>query len=412
MKKSSDVLKVLFRINLWLFFLLCLVFPTVVAAGPQAGDVIDASNVDQYKDYLPNFMVQYAKHGWEMMTPVKIYVADPSENLPPKSFREVTRQNAGKTKLNDDGTLSGYISGVPFPNPKEPNKALKIMWNFAHRWRGDDFAYPTGYMVSQKRKGGSITYSAANISQIKFCHRTNIDPKPSLDNPKNLFFAQLYISMTPPNKDMATLTWRYDIEKDDEMWAYVPTLRRTLRLVSSERSNPVRGTPYTWDDFYGFDGQTTKFKYTLVAEKPVLAIMNQKTMAVPGTKYERGYDQPILAGPSDPFELRNTYVIDAVSTNPRYPETKKTLFITADAYGCVYSEVFDRNGKLWKGQTFNFTKVKTKQGEYGPWGTGSSMSEFKTQYWTYALLNNLDIDSGLDQYVFSPEPLALFREVY
>jgi hypothetical protein len=345
-----------------------------------------------------------------MMDPVTIYVAEPKENLPPLSFREVSKKNAGKATLNPDGSVSGYVSGVPFLDPKEPNKVLKIMWNYSLRWRADDFSYPGGYKVATKRKGGSIGYSAADIRQLRFVNRTARDPKPDLLNSNKLFFAQLYISLTAPNKDMATLTWRYeDPFKDDEMWAYVPTLRRTLRLVSSERSNPVRGTPYTWDDFYGFDGQTMKYDFTLVAEKPLLVIMNQHTMAVHGGKYENGLDRPILDGPDDPFELLKTYVIDAKSKNPRSPETKKTLFITAtDGYGCVYAEVYDKQGNLWKGQTFNYSKQKTELGETGPWGMGSSISDFKSEFWTYCLLDKLVLDGGLDQNLFTPGALGTF----
>ena len=106
--------------------------------------------------------------------------------------------------------------------------------------------------------------------------------------------------------------WRYDNPfKDDEMWAYIPTLRRTLRLVSSERSNPVRGSAYTWDDFYGFDGQPMKYDFKLVDEKPMLVIVNQKTLALPGSEYERGYDRPVMDGPDDPFEIRKVYIIES-----------------------------------------------------------------------------------------------------
>ena len=87
-----------------------------------------------------------------------------------------------------------------------------------------------------------------------------LEPIPEHDNPKQLLYANKLNSRTPPNKDMATLTWRYkDPTKFDDMWTYVPTLRRTLRLVSSERANPIRGTPYTWDDIFGFDGKIPTF---------------------------------------------------------------------------------------------------------------------------------------------------------
>ena len=66
------------------------------------------------------------------------------------------KKNAGKTTLKADGTMEGYVAGLPFPDAKEPNKAQKIMWNYTYRWRGDDFSYPGGYVNATKRKGGKI----------------------------------------------------------------------------------------------------------------------------------------------------------------------------------------------------------------------------------------------------------------
>ena len=40
-----------------------------LAAEPKAGDIIDSSNVDQYTDYLPMFMVRYIKDGWGLEQP-------------------------------------------------------------------------------------------------------------------------------------------------------------------------------------------------------------------------------------------------------------------------------------------------------------------------------------------------------
>jgi len=296
-----------------------------IGGEPKPGDVINAANVEQYQDYFPYFMQRFITDGWGFSEPLTVHVTEYAENINPKSFREITRKNAGKTKLNPDGSLSGYEAGIPFPDPQEPNKALKIMWNFQHRWRGDDYWYPGGYIITDKRKDSKAVSKRANIKQLKFAYRTVLDPKPELNNPKDLFFAWLYLAMTPPNKDMTTLTWRYnDSLKYDDMWCWIPTLRRTLRLVSSDRSTPVNGTPYTWDDFYGWDGQTLAFDYKMLGEKPMLGICNSQTDA---SKHPNGYDKPVMGGPDNPYEIRDIAIVEVKSKNPRHPESKKILYM-------------------------------------------------------------------------------------
>lgn len=390
-------------IGLAVLMLVCAV--NAFCAEPKPGDVINASNVEQYKDYLPYFMIGFVKDGHGIIDPVVIHVKGYTENLPPKAYMEATKKNAGKTKLNEDGSLSGYTTGFPFLDPQEPRKALKIMWNLYYRWRADDFYYPSGFVTNSRRSGGRVATGETLINQVYFTHRTTVDPKPNLDNPKGLHFAMTLNSRTPPNKDMVTLTWRYEAPlKNDDMWTYIPTLRRTLRMVSSERGNPVRGTPFTWDDFYGFDGKILMFNYELVGEKKILGLFNQKTLAV--GKYRRGYQSPVINGPDDPFELRDVYLVNAMSVDPRYAESKKTIFVPKDHFYPIYTQSYDKQGNFWKGMNNGFMKAKTAQGDTGMWLTQSSTTDFKTKYWTQNVQVDLCLNCGIDEEQFDPALLG------
>jgi len=383
---------------------LCFSFPGSVFGDAKPGDIINATNIEQYKDYLPFFIQGFVKDGWGLAEPVTIHVKGFTENSPPRMFMAAGEKHKDGVKLLPDGALQGYVSGFPFPDPKEPDIAQKIMWNVYYRWRGDDYMYPGGFPVSSRRKGGRITSADALISQVNFTNRTVVDPKPNLRNPKKLHWAMTLDSMTPPNKDMVTLVWRYaDPTKQDDMWTYLPTIRRTLRLVSSERANPVRGTPTTWDDFFGFDGKPLAFTYQLLRQQEMLGLMNQQTF---GDTFPKGYPHPVISGPNDPFELRNTFVVDVRSKDPRYPESKRIMWIPTDIFYPLYGQTYDKAGKLWKGSCDGFAKAKTETGDTGPWLTEASYTDFKTGYWTQNLLNKLKIDSGLDLEQFDPSMLS------
>ena len=388
-----------------IFFLLIVVpFGFAFGAEPKPGDVIDASNIEQYADYFPPSQKRFFTDGYGISPLLAVHVREYEPNLPPKSYREITEKYAGKTKINADGSLNGYEAGMPFPDPQEPNKALKVMYNFQYRWRGDDYWYPGGYILIDKRKGNNGTSKRANIKQLKYKHRTVLDPKPALNNPKDLHFAWLYLAMSPPNKDMTTLTWRYDDPfKNDDMWCYVPTLRRTLRLMSSERSTPVNGTPYTWDDFYGFDGQTLGFNYTLLGEKPMLGICHQQSVADdPNCKIKDGFSEAILGGPEDPYELGDTYIIEGASKDPKHPESKKILYIHKEMMAVLQAETFDKKGDLWKINYGGYRPVQTTRGETGPWVASGCMCDVKTGFYSTVLLAAPSIDNGWDPRIFAP----------
>lgn len=63
----------------------------------------------------------------------------PTEEYPiPEAMRQDTEKYAGQTKLVPNASTggfiwSGYRAGTPFPNPTEPNRAAKIMYNL---WAG------------------------------------------------------------------------------------------------------------------------------------------------------------------------------------------------------------------------------------------------------------------------------------
>lgn len=382
---------------------------TVLGSEPKPGDIINSANVDQYKEYFPLIMYGFVKDGWTLEEPVAIHVKDHTNISAPKNYLEATKNNAGKVTLNPDGTLNGLVAGLPFPDPQEPAKAVKVLWNHYYRWRSDGFSYDQGFWATYRRKGGQITNSLALIDMLFFSHRTSVDPKPVLPNRNNLFYALLLDSQTPPNKDMVTLSWRYeDPTKNDDMWTYVPTLRRTLRLMSSERANPVRGTTYTWDDFYGFDGRVLDYAPTLVAEQKLLALMNQQTKAVVGTKYEHGYPHPVVAGPTDPYELHDFFILDVVPKNSRHPESKKTLFISKDIYHVIYSHVYDKQGNLWKGCINAIISLKTAQGDQGWTQCSSALTDLKSGYWGQNLLWGVTADGKMDSERFAPGALGSF----
>jgi len=155
-------------------------------------------------------------------------------------------------------------------------------------------------------------------------------------------------------------------------------------MVSRERSNPVRGTTSTWDDYYGFDGKLMEFDYKLVGEQKILAVMNQSTLEVDG-------HHPIL---SDNYEIRDAYVIDITSKDPRYPEKYRRVWVIKETFWVVYSETFDKSGQFWKGIVNTFHRFDLPNGDHGPFNTANSITDFKTGTWVGNFIRNLNLNNS------------------
>ena len=381
-------------------------------AEPKAGDVINASNIDQYKDYFPMFMQNYIKDGWGFEKPVVINIKEPKFVGFTKGYLEASKKNQKSCKLTADGLLEGYVgAGSPFLEPKEPNIATKIMWNQFYKLFPDDWLIPGSYLSVTKRKGSNrVTITDSQYEQVMFSSRTMVDPIPELDNPKGLYYANKLNSKTPPNKDMATLTWRYkDPNKFDDMWTYVPTLRRTLRLVSSERANPIRGTPYTWDDIFGFDGKIPLFTYKFIGEQTMLNLMDQEIVAEKVDRQNRPWHPVLHQG--EAFELVDCYVIDITSKDPRYPQSKKTVWVDKKKFAVLYAQMYDKGGDFWKG-FWNGGQIRSLKTPYGDEiyriQSSSGITDFKTFYWVETITGALEMNHGAQPEYFQPGALGTF----
>ena len=97
-----------------------------------------------------------------------------------------------------------------------------------------------------------------------------------------------------------------------------------------------------------FDGNVPEFKCTYVGEQKILAVTdNAKNIQTIQTAEKRGIkDMPY---PQDNWEVKDVYVIDVMSKDPKYPQSKKRLYIDKEnVYNCYYAIAWDRAGKLWK----------------------------------------------------------------
>lgn len=154
-------------------------------------------------------------------------------------------------------------------------------------------------------------------------------------------YKDLVVILGPQNiKGLSVLTWTYlDPEKDQEIWLWLPSLRKVRRVSQSEADDPFMGSEFTTEEM-----STRKWEdetYKMIGEKPFggyTSTINNKT-------YHKGTD---------------CYVIEAKPKRENWYYSKRLVWLDKRFAGLIFDEVYDAAGRSWK------TFVK----EYAIWEDG------------------------------------------
>ena len=319
---------------------------------PAPGTVIDKNNYKKYGHLFPEEFLQIFETGWGLLLPVKIKVVAQSPIIGvPKSYQALSAKNKGKFQLDGQGNIANFQRGValPFPDLDRSDKdfVTKFMWNYDNRYRSDEQRDGGGGGSWEKRKGEPARFNTATSQIVSFTNRLAVDPKPNLENNLSLFSSMVFHYLLPDSiKNTILLTYRYtDVKKNDDTYMYLPSMRRVLRAEAGQRSTPLLGSTQSLDDFGCYDGRTPDFTYTLVKEQKVLTIVDDKSSYTIGKNWQPKGELFFLP---DGWEVRDTYVIDIKPKDPKYPQSRKRIWMDKESYNPYYAVAYDRAGKLWK----------------------------------------------------------------
>jgi len=110
-------------------------------------------------------------------------------------------------------------------------------------------------------------------------------------------------------KDTAFLTYDYDNpSKDDDQWLYLPALRKTKRIASSDKSGSFMGSDLNYSDMT--DRNLEDYDFTLKKEMEVKGVKTWLIESIPRTKKvikETGYKKSLIIVRQD-----NYFVIRAI----------------------------------------------------------------------------------------------------
>jgi len=172
-------------------------------------------------------------------------------------------------------------------------------------------------------------------------------------------------------KDTAFLTYDYDNpSKDDDQWLYLPALRKTKRIASTDKSGSFMGSDLNYSDMT--DRNLEDYDFTLKKEMEVKGVKTWLIESIPRTKKvikETGYKKSLIIVRQD-----NYFVIRAIHWEKdggylKYVDVKKLELIDG----------------IWVATEMHVTKKKNKQ----------------LAHKTILKLNNVKFNQNLDYDLFT-----------
>ncbi|HTW86366.1 MAG TPA: DUF1329 domain-containing protein [Candidatus Binataceae bacterium] len=327
--------------------------------GIPDGTIITLQNWQQYQQYIPGGMQELFKghYFWKLPPDYQMVVGPTHHYHPPKTFEDYTEKYSGQVRISNasDGRhlLTGYVSGWPFPNPTEPMKGWKILVNLWYAYNPMMVCTPHARLYFQDRYHNSTNETFIEVYR-KLDHIGDAGYPITNPSSQGVQFVE-YLQITQPEQARYTaqITLYYDdFSKEEDLFLFVPSLRRSLRLSSAARCSPIIGSDYSQDEARPtlFNTTPARFDATLLADNQTLGLTDSDA-----SRYgviDNFYPQVLIPKPIvGKWELRPTFVLDTrriPSQAKGYCYGKKIMWVDKEAYSTLWEDLYDENMKLWK----------------------------------------------------------------
>jgi hypothetical protein len=312
------------------------------AAGLNPGDVIEASNLDKYEEYLSTgvaYLVANEGHALKIGE-AKTYPHNPK-------YAEFTAQYSSQVTLDaGTGYFSGYTQGQPFPDidVNDPEAGPKIGYNVEYRLRPDELIYEYIDLVYRGKNNKIERLLNMKVRQLYFTGRATMPP---VENPEQVRW-QEFVGFSDP-LDVAGVSFlikRFmDPGKIDDSWAYIPAVRRIRRMASAQRSDPLLGSDWSLEDMYCYNDKVEDQTWKLLRKQKMY--LNRYATTTEGRPVKWGGKNG-WSFREQPHELRDIYVIEGTPKRARHPYSKRVMYIDAEWFDTPQVDTYDNKGELWK----------------------------------------------------------------
>src|SRR3984893_1069177 len=308
------------------------------------------------------FSGQYA---YKLAPNQEVVVGPPTIKPFPKEYAKNTEKyssQVGLKVLPDSGTvIQNYTAGLPFPHPTYPNIADKILWDLWYRYLP---RVEINKVINQLLidKYHQVFRQVLFNNYMRLAHVSEPGQPINIPEAKDVELG-LYLEVVQPEQSKYTVSlimYFTDPTRIQEIWSFVPSLRRPLRLSASARCAPAAGSDATTEDQKsGFNMLLSETTGTLVAHKMTLMMNSVKPdhptpidFADSNTLHVWGVDKGISwPPPPSKWDLAETWVVEGRRVPEKlagYCYSNRRMYVDAQDYHLSGQELYDMGGKLWK----------------------------------------------------------------
>ena len=333
------------------------------------GTRITTSNWRQYKQFMPVGMQALFGGGFDWKidaTADSTMVVGPTiATVQPKQFLRDTEKYLNQTQLiklpQGSYTVKGYVAGLPFPNPAEPDLAAKAYFDAYYEYRPFVAWYDDpGWLVDRYH---NTTISDTEVTAFRLSHLSDPGYPSSPSFGQGYIFSDRYFEHLPEQSKYTTevAMYRDDPALPQELYVFLPSLRRSLRLSSRARCSPILGSDYAQDDNNDFLGVlVTEFSVKSLGRKKLLALIHEDPAQ---SGHPSAFVQPAGGMPGWPtprlgkWELRDVYALDLLPLPDLargYCYGHKVVYVDTQSWVPLSADIYDPNGRLWKVGLVNY----------------------------------------------------------
>lgn len=281
---------------------------------------------------------------------ITIPVVDYQEYPQPKCWHEYTLKYANTCKLGANGGLQGWKAGVPFPYP---SRGREVTWNLDRKYQGgDQYSIQGGQWVLFNKQAKLERKYRQDYWELKYTGRVRIPPLHELPDNPGIQRKFCFRIVSPFDvKGFCMIRTRYeDSFRPDDVYSYIPAIRRMRRMVGADTADPMLGSDIIYDDFCLFWQKITPEMTCEIEERKMLVTSHRLA-------YEHGGEQLVPCRKNlfqTNWEIRPVWILSICPNDPDYPYSKRVIVVEKQRMvpsGYAVNS-YDHKGRLYRGQWF------------------------------------------------------------
>lgn len=329
---------------------------------PPVGTLLTRHNIADFSQSLDSDVAQLIKDG-----DVEIEVGEPNPFAINRHYVSATEQHYKTVELGDQaGIIKNYVSGRPFPMPlalDDDRAGDKAAWNMRYIYAPDENEVSEFIWHYKNMRTGKLERNLEMYgSMLRYKHRHTHEPMPNLADNRADIFNALYLRVDRPQdlRNTQLLIHRQeDDTRSEKAWMYSATQRRVRVLGTGQTTDAFLGSDIMIEDFLGFNGRIMDMTWNYRGSRWVLLPLYRRSeLAVESFAKKSKSNQSEFqlidfhgkgsCFPKVSWQLRKTYIVEAIPKSASHPLSKRVFYIDAQSYSPVLTKIYDRAGKLWK----------------------------------------------------------------